>query len=174
MGIMNKQPCNNVEHVVHTCESHLCSVSERLRPRWREPRPSSSYTPRMWSSEGGRPSPWPARYGPGLAWSTLNSALMYSDTKRQEVTAYTASKLQRGKLRCLSNRCSCTYNVTALAVTLLVEGVERLPSEAGVAGDARETLHVEHLLHGDTAAAVTDHVVATSCTATCKWKCYIS
>lgn len=99
---------------------------------------------------------------------------MYSDTKRQEVTAYTASKLQRGKLRCLSNRCSCTYNVTALAVTLLVEGVERLPSEAGVAGDARETLHVEHLLHGDTAAAVTDHVVATSCTATCKWKCYIS
>lgn len=61
-----------------------------------------------------------------------------------------------------------TYNVTTLTVTLLVEGVERLPSETGVAGDARETLHVEHLLHGDTAAAVTDHVVTAPGTAA--WK----
>lgn len=59
-----------------------------------------------------------------------------------------------------------TYNVTALAVTLLVEGVEGLPSETGVAGDARETLHVEHLLHGDAAAAVADHVVAAAGAAT--------
>lgn len=36
-----------------------------------------------------------------------------------------------------------------------------------MAGDARETLHVEHLLHGDTAAAVADHVVSTAGAATC-------
>lgn len=62
--------------------------------------------------------------------------------------------------------CSFTYNVTALTVTLLVQGVEGLPSETGVAGDASETLHMEHLLHGDTTAAITDHVVATPGTAT--------
>lgn len=56
----------------------------------------------------------------------------------------------------------CTHNVTALAVTLLVQGVERLPPETGVAGDAGEALDVEHLLHGDAAAAVAHHVVATS------------
>lgn len=55
-----------------------------------------------------------------------------------------------------------TDDVAALAVTLLVQGVERLPSQAGVAGDAGETLHVEHLLHSDAAAAVTHHVVATA------------
>lgn len=57
------------------------------------------------------------------------------------------------------------YNVTALAVTLLVEGVEGLPPETRVAGDASETFHVEHLLHGDAAAAVADHVVAAPGTA---------
>lgn len=62
--------------------------------------------------------------------------------------------------------CFLTYNVTTLTVTLLVEGVEGLASETGVAGDAGETLHVEHLLHGDAAAAVTDHVVTAPGTAT--------
>lgn len=85
----------------------------------------------------------------------MNSALTYSETKRWR----------------LSNSCGertrpwprpFTHNVTAFTVALLVEGVERLPSEMGVAGDACETLHVEHLLHGDTAAAVADHVVATA------------
>lgn len=53
---------------VHTSyESHLCSVSERLRPRWRAPRPGSSYKPHMWNSEDGRPVPWPAGCGPGWA-----------------------------------------------------------------------------------------------------------
>ena len=70
------------------------------------------------------------------------------------------------KIRSLSCRCLFTYNVTALTVTLLVQGVEGLPSETGVAGDARETLHMEHLLHGDTAAAITDHVVAAPGAAT--------
>lgn len=55
-----------------------------------------------------------------------------------------------------------TDNVAALAVTLLVQGVEGLPSQAGVAGDAGETLHMEHLLHGNAAAAVTHHVVAAA------------
>lgn len=32
----------------------------------------------------------------------------------------------------------------------------------GVAGDACETLHVEHLLHGNTATAVTNHIVTTA------------
>lgn len=68
------------------------------------------------------------------------------------------------------NHWSFTYDVAALAVTLLVQGVEGLPSQTGVAGDARETLHVEHLLHGDAATAITDHVVATPDAATCKWK----
>lgn len=67
-------------------------------------------------------------------------------------------------------RWSFTYDVAVLAVTLLVQGVEGLPSEAGVAGDARETLHVEHLLHGDAAAAVTDHVVTAPDAATCRRK----
>lgn len=62
-----------------------------------------------------------------------------------------------------------TYNVTALTVALLVQGVEGLPPETGVAGDARETLHVEHLLHGDAAAAIADHVVTTAGAAS--WKC---
>lgn len=59
-----------------------------------------------------------------------------------------------------------THNVAALAVTLLVQGVEGLPSQAGVAGDTGETLHMEHLLHGNAAAAVTHHVVATAGAAT--------
>lgn len=58
-----------------------------------------------------------------------------------------------------------TDDVAALAVTLLVQGVEGLTSQAGVAGNAGETLHVEHLLHGNAAAAVTHHVVAAACTA---------
>lgn len=32
----------------------------------------------------------------------------------------------------------------------------------GVAGDARETLHVEDLLHGNAATAVTNHIVTTA------------
>lgn len=59
-----------------------------------------------------------------------------------------------------------TYDVTALAVTLLVESVEGLPSQTCVAGDTRETLHVENLLHGDAAAAIADHVVAAAGAAT--------
>lgn len=55
-----------------------------------------------------------------------------------------------------------TYNVTAFAVTLLIQGIERLPAETGVAGDACETLHVEHLLHGDTATAVADHIFSAA------------
>lgn len=55
-----------------------------------------------------------------------------------------------------------TYDVAALAVTLFVQGVEGLPSQAGVAGDTGKTLHVEHLLHGDAAAAITHHVVAAA------------
>lgn len=55
-----------------------------------------------------------------------------------------------------------THNVTAFAVTLLIQGVERLPAETGVAGDACETLHVEHLLHGDTATAVADHIFSAA------------
>lgn len=72
-------------------------------------------------------------------------------------------------LRSQSCQCSSTYNVTALTVTLLVQSIEGLPSEAGVAGDARETFHVEHLFHGDTPAAIAHHVVATARTATLKW-----
>lgn len=63
---------------------------------------------------------------------------------------------------------SDTYDVTALAVALLVEGVEGLSSQTGVAGDACETLHVEHLLHGDAPAAIADHVVTTAGAASCK------
>ena len=59
-----------------------------------------------------------------------------------------------------------SHNVTVLAVALLVQGVERLPAETGVAGDAGETLHVEHLLHGDAAAAVAQDVVPAAGTAT--------
>ena len=61
---------------------------------------------------------------------------------------------------------TATHNVTALAVALLVQVVERLPPERGVAGDASETLHVEHLLHGDTAANVAKDVATATCTAT--------
>lgn len=43
-----------------------------------------------------------------------------------------------------------------------------MPSETGVACDAREALHVEHLLHGDATVAIADHIVSASCTAT--WK----
>lgn len=73
-------------------------------------------------------------------------------------------------LRGQSKHCSSTYNVTALTVTLLVQGIEGLPSKAGVAGDARETFHVEHLFHGDAPAAITHHVVTTAGTATLKWE----
>ena len=59
-----------------------------------------------------------------------------------------------------------TYNVTTLAVTLLVQGVEGLSSKTGVAGDTCETLHVKHLFHGDTATAIADHVVTATGTAT--------
>lgn len=59
-----------------------------------------------------------------------------------------------------------TYNVTTLAVAPLVQSVEGLPSETGVAGDARETLHVKHLLHGNAAAAIADHVVTAAGAAT--------
>lgn len=52
-----------------TCGSRLCSVSETWRPRWTARRPGSSYRPRRWSSEGGRPSPWPAGSGPEWASS---------------------------------------------------------------------------------------------------------
>lgn len=62
---------------------------------------------------------------------------------------------------------SFTYNVTALAVALLLECVERLPSKPRVTGDAGEALHVEHLLHGDAAAAVANHIVPTAGAATC-------
>jgi hypothetical protein len=61
---------------------------------------------------------------------------------------------------------TATHNITALAVALLVQGVERLPPETSVAGDASETLHVEHLLHGNTATAVAKDVVTATCTAT--------
>lgn len=61
---------------------------------------------------------------------------------------------------------SFTYDVTALAVTLLVESVEGLSSQTCVAGDTRETLHVENLLHGDAAAAIADHVVSAAGAAT--------
>lgn len=61
---------------------------------------------------------------------------------------------------------SLTYDVTFLTVALLVQGVERLASQPGVAGDAREALHMEHLLHGDAAAAVTHHVVPAASAAT--------
>lgn len=54
-----------------------------------------------------------------------------------------------------------THNVTALTVALFVQCIERLASELGMAGDTRETLHMEHLLHSDTAAPITEHVVAT-------------
>lgn len=36
----------------------------------------------MWNSEGGRPFPWRAGYGPGWVCCTLNSALVCSDEKR--------------------------------------------------------------------------------------------
>lgn len=63
---------------LHTYESRRCSVSERWRPPWRGPRPSSSCKPHTWNSEDDKPSPWLAGSDPGWAWSTLNSALMYS------------------------------------------------------------------------------------------------
>ena len=59
-----------------------------------------------------------------------------------------------------------SHNVTVLAVALLVQGIERLPPETGMAGDAGETLHVEHLLHGDAATAVAQDVVPAAGTAT--------
>lgn len=70
----------------------------------------------------------------------------------------------------------CT-NVTALTVTFLVQGVEGLSSQASVARDAGEALHVKHLLHGDASAAVSDYIVPTSSTATkvilCRWMVHI-
>ena len=61
---------------------------------------------------------------------------------------------------------SITYNVAALTVTFLVQGVEGLSSEAGVAGDAGEALHVKNLLHGNASAAISDYIVPTSSAAT--------
>lgn len=55
-----------------------------------------------------------------------------------------------------------TYNVTALTVTLFVQCIERLASELGMASDTGETLHMEHLLHSNTATPITEHVVSTS------------
>lgn len=78
----------------------------------------------------------------------------------------TQLKRDNGVLLCFV---SLTHNVTTLTVTLLLQRVERLPPQAGVAGDAGETLHVEHLLHGDAAAAVPDHVIAAASAATCEW-----
>lgn len=76
-------------------------------------------------------------------------------------------KCRNSLLKCIS---LFTYNVTTLAVTLLVQGVKRLPSEPRMAGDTCETLHMKHLLHGDTAATITNHVVATAGTTTWKVK----
>lgn len=61
---------------------------------------------------------------------------------------------------------SLTYNVTALTVTLLIQGVEWLPSQSGVAGDACETLYVENLLHCDAATAIAHHVIPAASAAT--------
>lgn len=61
---------------------------------------------------------------------------------------------------------SLTHNVTTLTVTLLLQGVEWLASQPGVAGDACEALHVEHLLHGDAAAAIADDVIPAASAAT--------
>lgn len=72
--------CVKVWKCGRTDGSLLCSGSERWRPRWRGHHPNSSYRPRTWSSEGGRPSPLLAGSGPGWVWSTLNSAPMYSET----------------------------------------------------------------------------------------------
>lgn len=58
-----------------------------------------------------------------------------------------------------------THNVTTLTVTLLVQGVEGLPSEASVTGDAREALHVKHLLHGDATAPIANNIVTATRTA---------
>ena len=69
-------------------------------------------------------------------------------------TTKQGAKLSRGLVAAAQ-----THDVAALAVALLVQGVEGLPPQAGVAGDAGEALHVEHLLHGDAAAAVAQHVV---------------
>lgn len=74
-------------------------------------------------------------------------------------------------ITCQTLQCcvSLTHNVTTLTVTLLFQRVERLPPQPGMAGDAGETLHVEHLLHGDAAAAVSDHVLTTASAAPCEW-----
>lgn len=54
-----------------------------------------------------------------------------------------------------------THNVTGLTVALFVQCIERLASELGMAGDTRETFHVEYLLHSNAATPITKHVVST-------------
>lgn len=41
------------------------------------------------------------------------------------------------------------HNVAVLAVGFLLNGIERLASQTALAGDAGETLHMEHLVHSD-------------------------
>jgi hypothetical protein len=64
---------------------------------------------------------------------------------------------------------TATHNVTAPAVALLVNSIERLPPEMSLAGDTGETIHMKHLLHGDTVAAIVKDFVAATCTATWKY-----
>lgn len=56
------------EAVLRTCGSPRCSGCGWRRPRWKGCRPGCGGTPRRWSSEGGRLSPWPAGCAPWWAY----------------------------------------------------------------------------------------------------------
>ena len=63
-----------------------------------------------------------------------------------------------------------TYNVAGLTVGFLLHSVEGLPSELVAADDARETIHVEDLVHGSASCAFPNHIFPTASTAAWKRK----
>lgn len=63
-----------------------------------------------------------------------------------------------------------TYDVAGLTVGFLLHSIEGLPSELVAADDARETVHVEDLVHGSASCAFPDHILPTASTAAWKKK----
>ncbi len=68
----------------------------------------------------------------------------------------------------IERRADHTHDIAVFAVGLLLHGIKGLPSELRATGHADEAVHVEDLVHGGTTRPLTDHILPTACTATCK------
>lgn len=66
---------------------------------------------------------------------------------------------------CAGESAGGTYDVAGLAVRLLLHGVEGLSTQFAAADHAHEAVHMEDLVHGSAAGALTHHVLPTAGTA---------